>query len=277
MNSIRTARIVALIPLVPLGLGTLGGCRAMPEAPGSMFESSYSAFSEPSSAKVSSLVREAKVARRAGDLDRARTLLREAVKLDSTGGTARHELGVVYHVMGDSYNAAVELDAASRLLRDRVEPCHNLGLVLEAGGMYELAIRAYERGLRRNADHLPTLENLARVRIKSGLDDRETLKLLTRCIERETRPDWSDWLNRQAVRLRKRLGSARPSARSTGQSGEVTTDPDPPAAADTAEPTSAPPDPRRGLSSDLPHEVPGEATSAPAGPSPSKPCGGALE
>lgn len=127
--------------------------------------------------------------------------------MDRANGQAQHALGLAYYELGDLYNAAVHLNIASRLLRDRVEPCHNLGIVLEEGGKYELAMEAYERARKHRSDHLPTLENLARVRIKAGLHDRETLQLLNCCLEREVRPDWSEWLTREALRLSARLGS----------------------------------------------------------------------
>jgi tetratricopeptide (TPR) repeat protein len=156
--------------------------------------------------RVGELTAQAGTARRAGRLDSACDLLKEAVGIGPTDGPAQHLLGLVYFEQGDLYNAAVHLDLASRLLSDRFEPCYNLGRALEAGGQYDLAIRSYQRSLSRRLDHLETLENLARVRLKAGYRDEETLRLLNRCLDRERRADWLAWLQTEAERLRGRLG-----------------------------------------------------------------------
>ena len=183
----------------------VGGCQQ-----GSVFCSSRPAEGrweegEEAQRRVAALTAEAGAARRTGRRDRALDLLKEAVGLCPTDGRAQHLLGLVYFERGDLYNAAVRLDLASRLLRDRFEPCYNLGRVLEAGGQYEQAIRSYERSLGRRLDHLETMENLARVRLKAGYRDQETLGLLDRCLDRERRPEWSCWLGTEAERLRGRL------------------------------------------------------------------------
>jgi len=151
--------------------------------------------------RADALYRQGLRARAAGELERARVLLKQAVEADGSHGYARHALGLVYAELGDLYHAAVHLDAAGRLLTDLPQPCYNLGCVLERGGQYELAIASYERALRRRPDHLPTLENLARVRIKAGYRDEATLRLLRRCRERESRQEWVQWLDRQLARL----------------------------------------------------------------------------
>ena len=144
-------------------------------------------------------------ARHAENLELARTKLLEATQLDPTNGRAQHALGLAYYDLGDLYNAAVRLDRASHILRNHFEPYYNLGVALEDGAKYELAIKAYGRALRRRTDHLQTLENLARVRIKAGLLDLETVRLLELCREREFRTEWAEWLNQEASRLDTRL------------------------------------------------------------------------
>jgi len=156
--------------------------------------------------RVNGLTAQARAARQAGQLDSARNLLKEAVTIGPTDGPAQHLLGLVYFEQGDLYNAAMHLDLASRLLSDRFEPCYNLGRVLEAGGQYDSAIRSYQRSLGRRLDHLETMENLARVRLKAGYRDEETLRLLNRCLDREVRADWVGWLYAEAERLRARMG-----------------------------------------------------------------------
>jgi tetratricopeptide (TPR) repeat protein len=112
-------------------------------------------------------------------------------------------MGLVCYELGNLREAAGHLDEASRLVRSPVEPCYNLGLVLEAGGKHLSALEAYERGLQREPAHLPTMENLCRVRIRLGRCDSRTLELLRACLAREDRSEWVSWLKAEVVRLEK--------------------------------------------------------------------------
>lgn len=183
----------------------LAGCQSAPGIPAKISPEAWEQARVQNNRRVLELVEQARAARRAGKHESARNLLKEAVALDPAQGSAQHALGVVYFEQGDLYNAAVHLDVASRLLSDRYEPCYNLGRVLEAGGQYDQAIEQYQRSLARRLDHLETLENLARVRLKAGYQDADTLRLLVRCAERERRPEWSEWIEQQTIRLRVRL------------------------------------------------------------------------
>lgn len=191
-NSLRAAMLASC-----LVIAVVAGCQSPNLSPASRPANTESLGSR-ARMRAGQLTEQAKVDFRAGHRDSAMKSLKEAVGLDPTSGTAKHLLGLVYFEKGDLYNAALQLDAATRLLSDRYEPCYNLGKVLEAGGQYEQAIRSYERSLGRRVDHLQSIENLARVRIKAGYRDQETLRLLTRCIDREKRPEWNAWLRRES-------------------------------------------------------------------------------
>lgn len=200
----REARSLACIVML-----CVIGCQASNLSPTTMPSHSWSVAQEQTRRRVMELTGLAHDARKAGKRDSARNLLKEAVSLDGADGPAQHLLGVVYFEQGNLYNAAIHLDVASRLMSDRYEPCYNLGRVLEAGGQYEQAISSYQRSLSRRVDHIETLENLARVRVKAGYHDEETLRLLTRCVDRESRPEWSSWLELQILRLRGKLEHAK--------------------------------------------------------------------
>lgn len=192
--------------LLLLACLALGGCHASGNQGRPATQPAAAAASRQK--QVQELVAAGSAARRSKQPDLACQKLREAVTLDPADGTAHHLLGLACYESGDLRNAAVHLDRAAALLRDRVEPCYNLGLVLEDGGRYDAAAEAYKRALHRQADCLPVLENLARTRIKLGLCDEETLRLLTTCQACEQRPEWVAWLSQQILRIRNRPASA---------------------------------------------------------------------
>ena len=193
-------------------LAGLGGCHTPSNDVGMDRTSMCEASLDATYGRAHALVEEGRQARASGHAERARALLRQAVELDGTHGYARHELGLLYSEAGDLYNAAIQFDAACRLLKDAPEPCYNLGVMLERGGRYEQAIAAYERALRRRPDHLYTLQNLARARLRADYRDEKTLRLLEQGRDRESRTEWVDWLDRQAIRLSTRR-EARAAAR----------------------------------------------------------------
>lgn len=201
------------------------GCQTHQTTPVSTTQQAHAWSHDRTREQVKELIKQGCAARKAGDLERAQTRLKQAIQLAPSDGRARHAIGLVYMKLGDLYSAAVHLDAACRLLSDQVEPCYNLGLVLEKGGQYELAIEAYERALGRRPDHLATLENLARTRFKAGCRDQETLRLLTRCRQHELRPEWVQWLNRQHMRLSVLLGKEKQSVSltKTAQTSQIET------------------------------------------------------
>lgn len=205
----RPNRLCRLLIAVPVLLGSLGlsGCQGA-KAPASA--ASQAAAAEAvlqRRTKVQSLLAAGTAARRSKRPEQACRLLREAVGIDPANGLAQHSLGLAYYDLGDLRNAAVHLNAAATLLRDQAEPCYNLGLVLEEGAKYEAAVEAYKRALGRKSNHLLSMENLARVRIKSGTRNEETERLLTTCLDREDRPEWVAWLNQEIARQRNRLSA----------------------------------------------------------------------
>ncbi len=168
-------------------------------------------------AKVERLVRQAAKERRAGRKEQAQSKLIEAVMLDPGNGKARHSLGVICYELGNLREAASHFDQACRLLRERPEPCYNLGLVLETGGKYPQALEAYEQALQRSSDHLPSLENLCRVRVRLGKRDSRTLQLVRDCLAREDRPEWVAWLNSQEEWLARAPATAPSVCAGSGQ------------------------------------------------------------
>jgi tetratricopeptide (TPR) repeat protein len=191
----------AIVTATILATGVVCGCQATGPQGAAASQPIRDSESAAQRARAGRLGQEGAAARRAGQTQQARAKLAEAVRSDPGNGRVQHEMGLVCYELGNLREAAGHLNEASRLLRGPVEPCYNLGLVLEAGGKHAAALEAYERGLARRHDHLPTMENLCRVRIRLGRGDSRTLQLVRACLAREGRPEWVSWLNAQAARL----------------------------------------------------------------------------
>jgi tetratricopeptide (TPR) repeat protein len=200
-----TAMRLVLVLFVTIALASVAGC-ATPSCPAVSSRPATQPAERTDLAarreRARQLLRDAEVAKRGSRTEVARKKLTEAVTLDPGNGRARHALGLACFAVGDLRSAAIHLDAASRLLPGYAEPCYNLGLVLESGGKWQMALDAYERSLRRCPDHLATLENLCRVRLRLGKRDDETRGMLATCLTQETRPEWADWLQRELLSFR---------------------------------------------------------------------------
>lgn len=189
----------------------LGGCRAAKSPEREAVGARRGNDSAIPRQEAQKLLARAAADRLAGRPAQAKSSLLEAVRLDPHSGAVHHDLGLVSLELGELHTAAVCFEEASRLLPREVEPCYNLGLILETAGKYRLAVDAYERALDRQADHLASLENLCRTRVRLGWRDRETLRLLTTCLEREHRPEWVAWLRREMLQATgKSSGSSPP-------------------------------------------------------------------
>ena len=136
------------------------------------------------------------------DLAGAADNLAEAVRLDPYHGAARNDLGVVRYREGDLYQAALDFDAASRIMLDAHEPFYNLGVVLEEAGRLEEAAEAYRAALRIAADAVDVKEALARTYIRLDSHRQEAVVLLEAAAAKESRAEWQHWIRLQLLRLR---------------------------------------------------------------------------
>jgi len=150
---------------------------------------------------VKHLLQKALHAYREEDQPQARKLLKELLQVDAANGLAHNTLGLVYLAEENLYNAALEFQAASRLMMSSYQPCYNLGLTFERGGQYDLAIREYNRALDRRPDELKTMENLVRVMVLKGDRGPQLGELLAKCLAEETRSQWRYWLEMQQLVL----------------------------------------------------------------------------
>jgi tetratricopeptide (TPR) repeat protein len=127
-----------------------------------------------------------------------------AIEADKSYGPAHNNLGTLYLLTEDYYQAAWEFQYAAKVMSKNPEPRINLGLVFEQTGKLDKAIEWYNKALTLDADSLPAMQALARTRLRKGLRDTETKTLLETIVFRSTDPTWRDWAKLQLLQLRKK-------------------------------------------------------------------------
>jgi Flp pilus assembly protein TadD len=136
-----------------------------------------------------------------GDTDDAEPMLNRAIAADPNYGPARNDLGMVYYQRGKLYDAAWQFENASKLMPDEPAPQNNLGLVLEKSAKFPEALTAYERACELDPDGSEYAGNFARLRIRLGMRDATTARLLQLVIERDTRPEWVNWARLNLIKI----------------------------------------------------------------------------
>ena len=138
---------------------------------------------------------------RAGDVDSAETLLKEALTADVAFGPAHNNLGKVYFHQRRFYLAAWEFRYAMGLMPGEAEPKNNLGLVYEVVGKLDDAVDTYAEANALQPDSPDYLGNLARARVRRGDRDEQVRRLLSDLLLKETRPDWVERAQMELVRM----------------------------------------------------------------------------
>ncbi len=141
--------------------------------------------------------------------DKAEHLLREALTADLYHGAAHNNLGTIYLSRGDLYAAASEFEWARKLMPGSPDPRMNLALTLEKAGRTDDAIKAYQTALDVQAEHLPTVQALTRLQVRSGKADEQTRERLEMIAMRGD-PAWRDWARLQLLAPQTRHQSATP-------------------------------------------------------------------
>ena len=149
-----------------------------------------------------------RLTRRAADLitsdpAQAEALLRDALAADLYHGPAHNNLGVLYLKMEPSrlYEAAGEFEWARKLMPGHPDPRLNLAYTLELAGRSDDAINGYRAALEVDPNHLPTIQALARLQVRTGKKDALTSKLLQNIVFRTTDEPWRQWARGQVIRL----------------------------------------------------------------------------
>lgn len=128
------------------------------------------------------------------DPQEAMRLLRLAIDADLFHGPAHNNIGVILLNRGELYEAAEEFDWARRLMPGHPDPRINLGLALERGGKVEEALDAYASAIEVYPNHLPAMQALTRLQLRSGRDDEGTQELLAQIRQRGDE-EWRKWAN----------------------------------------------------------------------------------
>ncbi len=136
----------------------------------------------------------------ARDPTKAEKLLREALAADLYHGPAHNNLGVIYLSQGKLYDATGEFEWAKKLLPGLPDPRMNLALTLERAGRTDQALAAYRSALETYPDHLPTIEAMTRLQVKSGRVTDETRNHLDDIALRGENEKWRQWAQLQLIK-----------------------------------------------------------------------------
>lgn len=129
----------------------------------------------------------------ATDLDRAESILRDALTKDLFYGPAHNNLGVVYLKQDKLYEAANEFEWARKLLPGLPDPHVNLALVMERAGRQDEAFRSYEAALASAPECVAAMQGAAVNMVsQSRSDDRLAGWLDVVALRGET-PEWRAW------------------------------------------------------------------------------------
>jgi len=81
------------------------------------------------------------------------------------------------------------------------DPRMNLALVLEKAGRTDEALAMYATALEVYPEHVPTMQALTRLQLRSGKADDRTVSMLDEIALRGDTPRWRDWAKSQRTRL----------------------------------------------------------------------------
>lgn len=131
------------------------------------------------------------------DPAKAEDLLRKALAADLYCGPAHNNLGVLMLRKGDLYAAASEFEWARKLMPGHPDPRMNLAMTLEAAGRTDEALTAYASALDVYPEHLPTMQAMTSLQLRSGKSDDRTTPMLKEIALRGESDTWKSWAQRQ--------------------------------------------------------------------------------
>ena len=132
-----------------------------------------------------------------GNLAEAEKTLKDALAADLFYGPAHNNLGVVYYRQEKYYMAAWEFQYAAKAMPYSPEPRNNLGLVYETVGRLKEAEAWYDKALSLQPDNPELMGSLCRIRVRNGVRDEKTHRLLEELALKAVRPEWAKWARDQ--------------------------------------------------------------------------------
>ncbi len=134
------------------------------------------------------------------DPAKAESLLRDALTADLFFGPAHNNLGIIFLRKNELFSAASEFEWSRKLMPGHPDPRMNLALTLERAGRVDEALSAYASALEVYEEHLPSIEGMTRLRIKSGRTDDKTRSMLEQIALKGETPQWRDWAKLQLAK-----------------------------------------------------------------------------
>ncbi len=135
------------------------------------------------------------------DPAQAESLLRKALAADLYCGPAHNNLGVLLLRRDDLYGAASEFEWARKLLPGHPDPRMNLAMTLEAAGRTNDALDAYASALEVYPEHLPSMQAMASLQVRTGRADDRTPGMLREIAMRGESDTWKSWARTQMAML----------------------------------------------------------------------------
>lgn len=129
----------------------------------------------------------------ASDPRAAEAIFREALSKDDYCGAAHNNMGVIFLLRGDLYEAANEFEWARKLMPSHPDPRVNLGLTYERAGRVDEALAAYAGAREVRREHVPAMVALARLELRSGKANDGTSDLLREIAARSNNQEWREW------------------------------------------------------------------------------------
>jgi Flp pilus assembly protein TadD len=135
------------------------------------------------------------------DPAQAEDLLRKALAADLYCGPAHNNLGVLMLRKGDLYGAASEFEWARKLMPGHPDPRMNLAMTLESAGRTDDALDAYASALEVYPEHLPSMQAMASLQVRTGRADDRTPGMLREIAMRGESETWKTWARTQMAML----------------------------------------------------------------------------
>jgi Flp pilus assembly protein TadD len=133
----------------------------------------------------------------AGDLQQAEAAFKQALTADIEYGPAHLNLGAVYLQRGQYHLAAIESDAAAKLMPGHPGPPNNIGLAYFRDGKAHESVEYFRKAVELAPENVEYRANLVRSLVARGDRTQEVVTLLQQVVAEDRRPAWIDWAQDQ--------------------------------------------------------------------------------